>query len=105
MTDAGLFDLPGQDPHTDPAAYLAELRRRIINLPPRSEFVAAQIEADMHQAGWSRLPEPRAIGPTLLALANQGWIRKSGVTATTARSHGGVTTTWRRTVKHTEAAA
>lgn len=106
MTGAGLFDLPPRPPdHSNPDDYLTELEHRILNLSPRAEFVAGQIEAAMRDAGWKPLPEPRVIGPLLLRLAHRGWIRKSGVTTTTARSHGGAATTWRRTTKHGEAAA
>lgn len=90
---------------SDPADYIAEMVRRIVDLPPGVEFVAGHIEAAMHSAGWLPLAEPRAIGPALMRLRNHGWITKSGVTSTKARSHGGVASTWRRTTKHGEAAA
>lgn len=90
---------------SDPADYITELTRRILDLPPGVEFVAGNIQAAMHRDGWFPLAEPRAIGPALMRLRNHGWINKSGVTSTKTRSHGGTASTWRRTTKHGEAAA
>ncbi|MFD3426065.1 hypothetical protein [Nocardia fluminea] len=93
------------NPTSDPNDYLTELERRIRDLPAGAEFVAGEIEAQMHRAGWPPLTEPRIIGPVLMRLRNRGWVHKSGTTSTKARSHGGMASTWRRTTKHGEAAA
>lgn len=105
-SDPGLFEVPPRLPdHSNPDDYLNELERRIRSLPPRTEFVTAQLATDMHRTGWKPLAEGRAIGALIVRLATEGWIRKTGHTTTTARSHSGIATTWRRTVKQATTAA
>lgn len=89
----------------DPGLYLAEAERRIINLTAGTEFVAGDIQKAMANANWLPLEEPRAYGYLMVRLSREGWIRKTGTAVTSARSHHGVASTWRRTTKATEKAA
>ncbi|MBF6358154.1 hypothetical protein IU449_27025 [Nocardia higoensis] len=76
--------------------YLARVEELIRALPAGAEFVNADMHARMRAAGWPDLSEPRLFGPFLLGLQKAGVISKVGLRATTARSHGGVATVWRR---------
>lgn len=77
--------------------YLQRAEKLIRDLSSGAEFVNADIYARMKAAGWPDMPEPRRFGPLLMRLRREGVIEKSGVRATTARSHGGVASVWRRT--------
>lgn len=112
MNADGLFDLPDNTtplprpdatPYSD--SYMLEAERLIINLPTGTGFMSAEIQASMRRAGWHELDEPRHFGPMLLRLRADGWIEKTGVTTTNARSHGGAASTWRRTTQTRKAAA
>ncbi|WP_280420044.1 hypothetical protein [Nocardia carnea] len=77
--------------------YMAEVERMILALPAGSEFMAARLLNRMAADGWPPLDEPRSLGPLLLTLRRAGVIRKTGVTSTAARSHGGTASVWQRT--------
>jgi hypothetical protein len=78
-------------------AFIQRAEKLIHALQPGVEFVNADIYARMKNAGWPDMTEPRQFGPMLLRLRREGVIEKAGVLATTARSHGGVASVWRRT--------
>lgn len=84
-----------RDPYVD--MYLATARQRILALPEGETFMTAEIQDMMREEGWKDLPEPRVWGSFILALRRAGLVRKSGVEASPARSHGGVGATWCRT--------
>ena len=77
--------------------YLQRAEKLIRALPAGTQFVNADIYSRMRAAGWPDMTEPRQFGPLLLRLRREGVIEKAGVQATTARSHGGVASVWRRT--------
>ncbi|MFE7744411.1 hypothetical protein [Nocardia sp. NPDC057455] len=77
--------------------YIQRAEKLIHALPTGTEFVNADIYAQMKKAGWPDMSEPRQFGPMLMRLRREGVIEKAGVRATTARSHGGVASVWRRT--------
>jgi hypothetical protein len=77
--------------------YIQRAEKLIHALPAGTQFVNADIYARMRAAGWPDMTEPRQFGPMLLRLRRAGVIEKVGVLATTARSHGGVASVWRRT--------
>ncbi|WP_280412594.1 hypothetical protein [Nocardia asiatica] len=77
--------------------YLQRAETLIHALRPGVEFVNADIYSRMKAAGWPDMSEPRQFGPMLMRLRREGVIEKAGVLATTARSHGGVASVWRRT--------
>jgi hypothetical protein len=81
----------------DPSVYLAVAQRLILSLPPGEEFINANILAAMRAKGWAPLAEPRQLGPVLLRLKRGGFVEKVDVRCSPARSHGGMTTVWRRT--------
>lgn len=81
----------------DPGVYLAVARRLILALPAGEEFINADIVRQMRAKGWTDLPEFRRLGPMILGLKRHGQVEKVEVRATSARSHGGTTTVWRRT--------
>lgn len=78
-------------------AYLQRAEKLITDLPAGTDFVNADIYNRMRAAGWPDMTEPRQFGPLLQRLNREGVIEKAGVQATTARSHGGVASVWRRT--------
>ncbi|MGY1946624.1 hypothetical protein [Nocardia asiatica] len=77
--------------------YIQRAEKLIHALPAGAEFVNADIYARMKAAGWPDMAEPRQFGPMLQRLRSAGVIEKVGVLATTARSHGGVASVWKRT--------
>lgn len=78
-------------------AYLAAAEQLILALPDGEEFINADIEKLMLAQGWAKLSEPRRMGTVLLALRRRGELRKVEVRSVSARSHGGLTSVWRRT--------
>ncbi|WP_433759914.1 hypothetical protein [Nocardia sp. CA-135398] len=83
---------------TDPAkAYLATAESVIIAMPEGQIFINADVLATMRADVWPELPEPRRMGSMLLRLQRRGYVEKIGERSTRARSHGGVTSEWRRT--------
>jgi hypothetical protein len=87
-----------------PFVYLERAAQLIHDLPAGTEFVNADIYARI-RATWPDMGEPRAFGPLLVRLKRDGWIEKAGVEASTARSHQGIATVWRRTRKAKENAS
>ncbi|WUA08671.1 hypothetical protein OG225_02695 [Nocardia sp. NBC_01377] len=85
--------------NSEPQEYLAAATDIILNLPARHEFVNADIHRAMRANGWPELREPRHFGPMLIRLRNAGFIVKVDERSTRARSHGGMTSVWRRTVQ------
>ncbi|WP_156055774.1 hypothetical protein [Nocardia sp. NRRL WC-3656] len=81
----------------DPEVYLAFAEQLILDMPEGREFVSADILRMMRSSGWPDLAEPRRLGPMLLRLRSRGCVEKIDVRSTPARSHGGVTSVWRRT--------
>lgn len=77
--------------------YLAAAASLILEFPAHHEFINADIHHAMRVDGWPELSEPRRFGPMLLRLRKGGFIEKLGSQSTPARSHGGVTSVWRRT--------
>ncbi|WP_433193803.1 hypothetical protein ACQP1G_34160 [Nocardia sp. CA-107356] len=85
---------------SDPEQYLAAAEKLILALPVRTEFINADVHNAMRADGWPELSEPRRFGPMLLRLRREGFIEKVGSRSTRARSHGGMTSVWRRTAMH-----
>ncbi|MGY2090466.1 hypothetical protein [Nocardia gipuzkoensis] len=85
--------------NSEPEEYLAAAAEIILDLPPQHEFVNADIHRAMRANGWPELREPRRFGPMLLRLRNAGFIVKVDERSTRARSHGGMTSVWRRTAQ------
>ena len=85
--------------------YLDRAEKFIRELPAGDRFVNADIHSKMRAAGWLDLSESRQFGPMLLRLKRAGLIEKVGVETSSARSHSGVATVWRRTLLVTEIAA
>ncbi|MGW4248264.1 hypothetical protein [Nocardia sp. NPDC004722] len=82
----------------DPAAaYIAAAEQVILAMPAGQVFINAEVLAAMRSGGWPELLEPRRMGSMLLRLRSHGYAEKIGNFATPARSHGGVTSQWRRT--------
>ncbi|MFF0496523.1 hypothetical protein ACFYU5_08980 [Nocardia aobensis] len=81
----------------DPQVYLAVAEQLILDMPEGREFVSADVLRMMRSSGWPDLAEPRRLGPMLLRLRRWGCVEKIDVRSTSARSHGGVTSVWRRT--------
>ncbi|MFF4026955.1 hypothetical protein ACFYY5_29305 [Nocardia elegans] len=92
-------------PNPPAFVYLQRAEQLVRSLPAGTEFVNADIHSKMRAAGWPELSEPRQFGPMLLRLKAAGLIEKTGVRATSARSHGGVASVWRRTTTAMETAA
>lgn len=77
--------------------YLEVAAQLIVAMPAGKEFSTADVLNVMRANGWPELSEPRRLGPILLRLQHSGYVEKVGECATPARSHGGVTSEWRRT--------
>ncbi|QBS40410.1 hypothetical protein [Nocardia sp. CS682] len=93
--------MPESSDAADTAAYLAAAEQLILALPDGEEFINADIQQRMVAAGWAELLEPRRMGGVLLALKRQGHLTKIGMRSSPARSHGGLTSVWRRTYPKT----
>ncbi|WP_280253153.1 hypothetical protein [Nocardia abscessus] len=81
--------------------YLEVAAQLIIAMPEGEEFISADVLNVMRANGWPELSEPRRLGPMLLRLRHMGYVVKVGERSTAARSHGGVTSEWRRTEQQT----
>lgn len=95
----GMTEQPKPATTPDPGRYLATAEKLILALPVGTEFINADVQNTMRADGWPELPEPRQFGPMLLRLRNRGFIKKVDSRSTPARSHGGVTSVWRRTAR------
>lgn len=79
-----------------PFVYLERAEQLIRDLPAGTEFVNADIYAQI-RAKWPEMDEPRAFGPMLIRLKRDGVIEKVRVDVSRARSHSGIATVWQRT--------
>ncbi|WP_327114065.1 hypothetical protein OHB12_33365 [Nocardia sp. NBC_01730] len=79
--------------------YLEVAAQLVIAMPAGKEFISADVLDVMRANGWPELSEPRRLGPMLLRLRHRGYVDKVGERSTRARSHGGVTSEWRRTTR------
>ncbi|MFF7942088.1 hypothetical protein ACFZC5_20440 [Nocardia gamkensis] len=79
--------------------YLEVAAQLIIAMAEGKEFISADVLSIMRANGWPELSEPRRLGPMLLQLRHRGYVVKVGQRSTPARSHGGVTSEWRRTAQ------
>lgn len=77
--------------------FLAAAAEVIANYPAGKVFVGADVLRDIEADGLPVVIERRRLGPLMLRLRRSGVVEKLGTQATPARSHGGVTTVWRRT--------
>lgn len=77
--------------------YLEVAAQVIVAMPAGKEFISADVLSVMRANGWPELSEPRRLGPVLLRLRHSGYVEKVGERSSPARSHGGVTSEWRRT--------
>ncbi|MFD3747434.1 hypothetical protein [Nocardia sp. NPDC058633] len=77
--------------------FLAAAAGVIANYPAGTVFIGADVLRDIEADGLPVVAERRRLGPLMLRLRRCGVVEKLGTQATPARSHGGVTTVWRRT--------
>ncbi|MEU4710125.1 hypothetical protein AB0G00_27230 [Nocardia salmonicida] len=77
--------------------FLAAAAGVITNYPAGKVFIGADVLRDLEDAGLLAIAERRRLGPLMLRLRRCGIVEKLGTQSTPARSHGGVTTVWRRT--------
>ncbi|MEV6218237.1 hypothetical protein [Nocardia sp. NPDC051833] len=77
--------------------FLAAAAGVIANYPAGKVFIGADVLRDMEADGLPVTAERRRLGPLMLSLRRSGVVERLGTEATPARSHGGVTTVWRRT--------
>ncbi|MEV5649550.1 hypothetical protein AB0L57_14980 [Nocardia sp. NPDC052254] len=78
-------------------AYLAAAEALVIAMSEGQIFINADIIGTMRTNGWPDIPGLRHMGSMLLRLRRRGYVEKTGVRSSRSRSHGGVTSEWRRT--------
>ncbi|WP_067540762.1 hypothetical protein [Nocardia crassostreae] len=86
---------PSDEAHAK--AHIAAAKELILALPDGKEFINAEIEKLMSDNAWAELSEKRHMGGVYGGLHRRGDLQKVDTQATPARSHGGLTTVWRRT--------
>lgn len=77
--------------------FLAAAAEVIANYPAGKVFIGADVLRNLEATGLLANAERRRLGPLMLSLRRSGVVEKLGTQSTPARSHGGVTTVWRRT--------